>query len=97
MLVQMDPEKYGPNAVYEKGNEALYLKVLKYIYGMLQIYLISYIFLRKYLDTDGLKFNQYDPCVVHKIIEVDPLTIVFHVYDVKEIYKGTNMVNNYEQ
>ena len=35
MLVHMDPEKCGTNVVYEKGNKSLYLKVLKYIYGVL--------------------------------------------------------------
>ena len=36
MLVQMDPEKYGLNVVYEKVKTVLYLKVIKGICGMLQ-------------------------------------------------------------
>ena len=37
ILVQMDPEKYGPNMVYKKGKAVLYIEVLKAIYGMLQL------------------------------------------------------------
>ena len=82
MLVHMDPEKYGPNVFYEKLKNVLYLKLLKDIYGMLQPALFFYIKLSQYLDTDGFKFNPYNPCVSNKIIEGEPLTIVFHVDDV---------------
>ena len=69
MLVQTDPEKYGPNVVYEKGKKVLYLEVLKPIYGMLQSALLSYIKMRKYLETDGFKLNPYGPCVANNITE----------------------------
>ena len=75
----MDPEKYGHNVVYKKSNKVLYIEVLKYIYGMLKSAILSYINLRKYLDTDGFKFNQYEPCVANKIIEGDPLNIFSHI------------------
>ena len=70
MLVQMDPEKYGPNVFYERINNVLYIKLLKYIYGMLQSALLSCIKLIKYLETNGFIFNPYEPCVANKIIEV---------------------------
>ena len=75
----------------------LYLGLLKAIYGMLQSALRSYIKLRKYLDTYGFKFNPYEPCVANNITEVEPLIVVFHVDDVKESHRDTNMVDNFEQ
>ena len=59
MLVHMDPGKYGPNIVHEKGKKVLYIDIIKDIYGMLKSALLSYIKLRKYLETDGFKFNPY--------------------------------------
>ena len=49
MLVQTDPEKYGPNVVYEKLKKVLYIEVLKYIYVFLQQALLSYINLKNIL------------------------------------------------
>ena len=51
IMVQTDPEKYGPNVVYEKGKKVIYLKLLKDMYGMLQSALLSYINMRKDLET----------------------------------------------
>ena len=65
----MYPVKYDPNVVYEKVNKVLYLKVLKSIYGILKSALLSYIKLRKYLDTYSLKYNPYDLCVTNNILE----------------------------
>ena len=75
--------KYGFSIVYEKGKKVLYLEVLKSIYGMLKSYILSYIKLRKYLETDGFKFNPYEPCVDNKVIEGEPIKLVFHVDYVK--------------
>ena len=69
--------------VYEKLKKVLYIKFFKYIYGMLQLALLSYINMRRYFEIGGFKFNTYDPCVSNNIIEGDSLTVVFHVDDVK--------------
>ena len=92
MLVHIDPGKYGPNVVYEKVKKVLYIEVIKSTYIMPQSYLLSYINLIKYLETDGLKVNPYKPYVDNNTIEGDPLLIVFHVDDVKEIHKDTKVV-----
>ena len=97
MLVQLDPEKYGPNVVYEKGKKVLYLELFKAIYGMLQSALLSYINPRKKLDTDGFKCKPYDPCVDNKIVEVEPLTVVLHADELKESHKEKKVVENFEQ
>ena len=64
---------------------------------MLQSALLSYIKLIKYLETDGFKFNPYDPYMANNIIEGDPITVVLHVYDLKAIHKYTKVVDNFEQ
>ena len=64
---------------------------------VLQSDLLSYIKLRKYLNTDGFKFNPYDQCVANKILEGGPLTIVLHGDDVKSIHKDKKLVDNFEQ
>ena len=60
--------KYGPNVVYKKVNKVLYLEFLKDVCGILLSTLLSYINMRKYLETDSFRFNPYDPCVDNNII-----------------------------
>ena len=57
--------------------------------------LLSYIKLRKYLETYGFKFNPYNPCGDKNIIEGEPLTIVFCVDGVKASHKYTKVVDNF--
>ena len=63
---------------------------------MLQSVLLSYNNLIKDLEIDSFKFNLYDPFVVNKNIEGEPLTIVFHVDDLKTIHKDTKVLDNFE-
>jgi hypothetical protein len=83
MLVQLDPELYGPYVVYEKGRKVLYVLVLKAIYGMLIASLLWYSKLKQDLETIGFEFNPYDPCVANRMIQGKQHTITFHVDDLK--------------
>ena len=76
--------------------KVLYLKVLKSICGMLQQDILSYIKLRKDLDIDSSKFNPYEPYWANNITEVEPITIVLHVDDLKASHKYTKVVDNFE-
>ena len=67
----------------KKVKKLLYLEVLKTIYDMIQLALLSYITMTKYLETDSLKFNPYETCVSNKILEEGSLTVVFRVDDIK--------------
>ena len=49
------------------------------------------------MDTYGFKFNPYDPCVANKITEGEPLTLVFHVDDIKASHKDKNVLENFKQ
>ena len=48
------------------------------------------------METDGFKFNPYGPCVSNKIIEGEPLPVVFNVYSVKASNNDTKAVDNFE-
>ena len=60
MLIQLDPQLYGPHVVYEKERKVLYVQVLQAIYGMLTASLLWYLKFKKDLEGIGFKFNDYD-------------------------------------
>ena len=45
LLIQLDPQLYGPHVVYEKERKVLYVQVLQAIYGMLTASLIYHPYL----------------------------------------------------
>ena len=87
MLVQLNPELYGPCMVYEKGRKVLYVQVLRAIYGMLQASLLWYKKFRHDLEEAGFEFNPYDPCVANRIRKESQQTIRFHVDDLMSSHK----------
>ena len=58
MLIQLDPQLYGPHVVYEKDRKVLYVQVLRAIYGMLTASLLWYLKFKKDLEGIGFKFNE---------------------------------------
>jgi hypothetical protein len=83
MLVDINPELYGPAVVLENHKKVLYVEVLKAIYGMLEAALLWYKTFRKDLDDIGFVFNPYDPCVANKKVQGSQQTILFHVDNLK--------------
>ena len=81
MLIQLDPQLYGPHVVYEKGRKVLYVQVLRAIYGMLTASLLWYLKFKKDLEGIGFKFNDYDPCIANRLVNGKQHTIRFHVDD----------------
>ena len=61
MMVQLDPDKYGPCVVFEKGKKVVYIQVLRAIYGMLQAALLWYSKFREDLESKGLNWTNTDP------------------------------------
>jgi hypothetical protein len=57
MLVELNPELYGPYVVYEKNRKVLYVQVIRAIYGMLEAALLWYKKFRKESEAAGFKFN----------------------------------------
>jgi len=81
MLVELNPELYGPYRVYQRGTPVIYVLVLRAIYGMLESALIWYQKFRVDLEGIGFVFNPYDPCVANRIENGLQHTIRFHVDD----------------
>jgi hypothetical protein len=81
LVVDISPEVYGPYVVYDKQKKALYVQVLRGLYGMLVAALLWYNNFRKALEDKGYVFNPYDPCVANKLIGKLRHTVRFHVDD----------------
>ena len=81
MVVDIEPETYGPHVVFENGQKVLYVEVVMVIYGMLVAALLWYKKFRQDLESIGFKFNPYDPCVANRMIKGKQHTVRFHVDD----------------
>jgi hypothetical protein len=69
MLVNINPESYGPAVILENRKRALFVEVLKAIYSMLEAALLLYKTFRKDLEDNGFIFNPYDPCVANNRVQ----------------------------
>jgi hypothetical protein len=77
LLCKLDPTKYGPYVVFEKGCKVLYVLVLHAIYGMLVASLLWYKKFHSDLEQIGFHFNDYDPCVANRMVNGKQHTIRF--------------------
>ena len=69
----------------------LYLKALNTIYVIIKEALYFAIFFGD-LTCIGFKLNPYDPFVANTIININLMTVVWHVDDIKEIHKIKKLV-----
>jgi hypothetical protein len=91
LLVNLNPELYGPSVVIENGKPVLYVEVLKALYGMLQAALQWYQKFRGDLEGVGFVFNPYDPCVANRMVNNEQQTIRFHVDDLMSSHMDTSV------
>ena len=80
-LLRIDPDRYLPYLVHEKGRPVLYVVVKKAQYGMLEASLLWYKKFKADLESIGFVFNPYDPCVANRMVNDKQQTIRFHVDD----------------
>jgi hypothetical protein len=97
MLVNINPELYGPAIVLENGKKVIYVEVLKTIYGMLEAALLWYKTFRKDLEDIGFVFNLYGPCVANKKVQGLQQMIVFHVDNLKLSHKLKSVNDKFEK
>ena len=84
MLLQIDSEMYKDYVVMEKGEQVMYMELLKALYGTLRAACLFWQKLSKQLiDVWGFTPNKYDNCVVNKTINGHQMTVVWHVDDLK--------------
>ena len=82
MLLEIDEEMYGEYVVMEKGEQVMYMELLKALYGTLRAARLFWQKLSKQLiDVWGFVPNKYDDCVVNKTINGSQMTVVWHVDD----------------
>src|SRR5210317_1889419 len=79
-MIELDPT-YRDFVVRENGRRVIYVVILRAIYGMLEASLLWYKKLRADLETQGFKFNPYDPCIANREVYGKQQTIRFHVDD----------------
>jgi hypothetical protein len=97
MLININPESYGPAVVLENRKKVIYFEVLKAIYSMLEAALLWYKTFRKDLKDNGFIFNPYDPCVANKKVQGSQQMIVFHVDNLKSSHKSKSLNNKFEK
>ena len=84
LLLEIDHEMYKDYVVVEKGEQVMYMELLKALYGTLRAARLFWQKLSKQLiDEWGFVPNKYDDCVVNKLVNGQQMTVVWHVDDLK--------------
>jgi hypothetical protein len=83
VIMKLDPKKYKKYVVQEGGQDAIYVKLTKALYGTLQAALLFWQNLSSKLQEWGFEINPYDFCVANKDINGKQCTISWHVDDLK--------------
>ena len=84
MLLQIDEQMYREYVVIERGEQVMYMELLKALYGTLRAAQLFWQKLSKQLiDVWGFVPNKYDDCVVNKTINGSQMTVVWHMDDLK--------------
>ena len=98
MLLQIDKEMYEDYVVMEKGEQVMYMELLKALYGTLRAAHLFWQKLSKQLiDVWGFVPNKYDDCVVNKTINGHQMTVVWHVDDLKVSHMDAKEVGKFIQ
>ena len=94
LLVEIDPDRYGPMVVHERGEQVLYVRLLKALYGTLRAARLFWEKLTRKLQEWGFVINPYDPCVANKMINDKQCTITWHVDDLKISHVDPKVVDS---
>ena len=94
LLVELELVVYSKYSTRMAGH-FFYLEVFRAIYSILVESLFYYRKLGKYLETIGLKFNSYDPCVANCVKSTHQRTIRLHVDDILVLYKDSKVKSEF--
>ena len=96
MLLQIDNEMYKYYVMVEKGEQVMYMELLKALYSTLHAAHLFWQKLSKQLiDVWGFTPNRYDDCVVNKTINGHQMTVVWHVDDLKVSHMDAKEVEKF--
>ena len=94
LLVEIDPDTYTPFLCRERGDDVIYAKLLKALYGTLRAARMFYDLISSKFQEWGFVQNPYDPCVANKGIDGHQCTIVWHVDDLKISHVSKGVVDS---
>ena len=94
LLVKIDPSTYKTYVIHEKGKPVIYAQLTKALYGQLEAALLFWKKLSAQLEEWGFKRNEYDWCVVNKMINGKQCTILWHVDDLKISHVDPSVVSH---
>ena len=94
LLAEIDPDTYDEYMCRERGDDVIYAKLLKALYGTLRAARMFYDLLSSKFQEWGFEQNPYDPCVANKIIDGHQCTIVWHVDDLKISHVSAKVVDD---
>ena len=84
MLLQIDHEMYKDYVIIEKGEQVMYMELLKALYITLHTTQLFWQKLSKHLiDVWGFVPNKYNDCMVNKMINGHQMTVVWCIDDLK--------------
>ena len=82
ILCELNPS-HKDHVIIENGKKALYVQLLKALYGCVRSSLLWYILFSGTLKEHGFDLNPYDPCIANKMIKGKQCTIAWYVDDTK--------------
>ena len=96
VLLQIDKQMYSEYVVMEKGEQVMYMELLKALYRTLRAAHLFWQKLSKQLiDVWGFVPNKYNDCVVNKMINSSQMTVVWHVDDLKVSHMDAKEVGKF--
>jgi hypothetical protein len=93
ILCRINPN-YENYVTYENGRPALYVQLLKALYGCVQSALLWYELFATTLKQLGFKLNPVDPCVANMVINGSQCTVCWYVDDNKISHKDPKVVSD---
>jgi hypothetical protein len=84
--------EYKKYVVEENGKRVLYVRVLRAIYGCIELALLWYELFSKTLKGLGFEINPYDKCTANEMINGHQCTICWYVDDNKLSHKDPEVV-----
>jgi hypothetical protein len=95
MLLEIDPDMYGPCVTMERNEKVMYVELLKALYGTVRAARLFWEKLSGKLIEWGFTPNPYDTCVMNKMIDGKQLTVAWHVDDLKASHVLSTVVDQF--
>ena len=94
LLIQVEPT-YQPYIMYEGRQPVLYTELDKALYRMLQVALLFWQKLSTFLtEKHGFVRNEYDWCVINKIVSGKQCTVAWYVDNIKISHKTQQVLED---